>query len=49
MGDMTPQPATRFAAAAVGDAEGCVAFHPIARIYLDLGRVASAVCQPFER
>ncbi|MCU7727545.1 hypothetical protein ODJ79_27830 [Actinoplanes sp. KI2] len=46
---MTTHPSTRLAADAVRDAGGCVAFHPIARIYLDLGRVASAVCQPFER
>jgi len=46
---MTPQPSTRLAAATVRDAGGCVTFHPIARLHVDLGRVASAACQPSGR
>jgi len=49
MGSMNPHPSTRLGAAMARDAGGCVCFHPITRRHVDLGRVASAVCQPFER
>lgn len=48
MGGMNPHLSTRLAAV-VRDAGGCVAFHPIARLYVDLARVASAACQPSGR
>jgi hypothetical protein len=46
---MSPHPSTRLAAAAALDAGVRVAFHPIARLHVDLGRVTSAACQPFGR